>query len=92
MKNDKPFSLFVFTHGPNEEDKKYEYPSLNLELVLAKVRKHIENYVTEAELQEILQGLAEYNCDMTVEREHFRVYVFELSAKDLYKTRSVTNE
>lgn len=92
IKNDKPFCLFVLTHGPNEEIKKYEYPSLNLEMVLAKVKDHIKNYVTEIELQEILQGLVEYNCDMKVEREHFTVYVFELSAKDLYKPRKLTNE
>lgn len=58
-----------------------------MELVLAKVKKHIKDNVTRTELQEILQGLEEYNGDMKVEREHFRVYVFELSAKDLYKPR-----
>ncbi|MGD0582302.1 MAG: hypothetical protein ABR974_05075 [Bacteroidales bacterium] len=92
IKNDKPFSLFVFTYGPKEDYKQFEYPSLNLELVLAKVKKHIKKYVSETELQEILQGLVRLNCDMKVEREHFKVYVFELSAKDLYKPRRITED
>lgn len=92
IKNDKPFCLLILTHGTNEEYKKYEYPSLNLGMVLAKVKEHIKNYVTETELQQILQGLIENNCDMKVEWEDFRVYVFELAAKDLYKPRKITNE
>lgn len=87
LKNDKAFGLLISIHSPDTEPKRYIYPSVNLELVLTKVEFHIKDYVTENELQNILQGLTEFNCDMKIEEQFFTIYVGELSAKELYKPK-----
>ena len=87
FKNDKAFCLLIGIHEPDMELKRFIYPSLNLELLLAKVEFHIKDYVTEYELQKILQDLTEINCEMKVEEQYYTIYVGELSAKELYKPR-----
>ena len=89
LKNDKAFCLLISIHEPDMEPKRYIYPSLNMELLLAKVEFHIKDYITEIELKNILHDLTEFNCDMKVEEQIFTIYVGELSAKELYKPKIV---
>jgi len=92
IKNDKAFCLYIFFDGPKKKTKQYHYPNLNMELLLSKINEHINGRVTDEKLQQMLKEIANYNGDVEIKLKQIEVYIFEVSAEDLYKPRSFMRE
>lgn len=92
MLNNKPFSLYIFIYGLDDEDKHIHIPSLNMEMILSKVTEHLTPFTDESKLQEILHEITETNGDLLIELGQIRILIFEISARDLYQPRKIRKE
>lgn len=92
MLNNKPFSLYIFIYGFDDDDKRIHFPSLNMELLLSKVTEHLKPFTDDDTLQWISQVIIETNGDLHIEVGQIRILIFELSARDLYNPRKIKKE